>query len=123
VADTQISRWRRGQVVPNVHSLQRLADTFGVPRATLDRLVGYPVDAGEAQSEGVGEDDPELEAEVRSYEARLRQILRERLPRSAWPGYVQACEALAEALAASLTQSAPPPGADAEPRGIGFGAS
>ncbi len=40
VADTQVSRWRRGQVVPTVQYLQRLADTFGVERATLDRLRG-----------------------------------------------------------------------------------
>ena len=42
VADTQVSRWRRGQVVPTVQSLQRLADTFGVQRITLDQLVGLP---------------------------------------------------------------------------------
>ncbi len=123
VADTQISRWRRGQVVPNVHSLQRLADTFGVPRATLDRLVGYPVGPTESASANRAEDDPELEAELRSHEARLRQVLRERLPRSAWPAYLQACEALADALAAGLSQAEPAASADAGPRGIGFGAS
>jgi transcriptional regulator with XRE-family HTH domain len=123
VADTQISRWRRGQVVPNVHSLQRLADTFGVPRATLDRLVGYPVDPSESPSQGMADDDPELEAELRNHEARLRQILRERLPRAAWPAYLQACEALADALAAGLSQADSPSSAGAGPRGIGFGAS
>jgi transcriptional regulator with XRE-family HTH domain len=123
VADTQISRWRRGQVVPNVHSLQRLADTFGVPRATLDRLVGYPVDAAEEAVGTAGDEDPDVEAELRSYEARLRHVLRERLPRSAWPSYLQACEALADALAAGLSQSKPTTSAETEPRGIGFGAS
>src|SRR5436305_8488531 len=43
VADTQISRWRRGQVVPTLQYLQRLADTFGIDRLTLDQLVGLPV--------------------------------------------------------------------------------
>ena len=123
VADTQISRWRRGQVVPTVHSLQRLADTFGVPRATLDRLVGYPVDPVESASTNRAADDPELEAELRSHEARLRQLLLERLPRSAWPAYLHACEALADALVAGLSQAESPPNADAGPRGIGFGAS
>ena len=42
VADAQVSRWRRGRVIPTVRSLQRIADTFGVPRATLDSLAGYP---------------------------------------------------------------------------------
>jgi transcriptional regulator with XRE-family HTH domain len=122
VADTQVSRWRRGQVVPNVHSLQRLADTFGVPRAALDRLVGYPVDPSESPSMDASDDDPELEAELRSHEARVRQILRERLPRSAWPAYLQACESLAAALAAGLSQAEAPSSVDAGPRGIGFGA-
>ena len=116
VADAQVSRWRRGQVVPSVHSLQRIADTFGVPRATLDRLVGYPIAEAEPSSA-----DPELEAELRSHEARLRRVLRERLPRSAWPAYVSACEALADALAAAIAQ-APAGDAPAPQRGIGFDA-
>ena len=36
-------RWRRGHVVPTLQYLQRLADTFGIERVTLDRLVGLPV--------------------------------------------------------------------------------
>src|SRR6202165_4955472 len=43
VADTQISRWRRGQVVPTLQYLQRLADTFGIERVNLDRLGGLTV--------------------------------------------------------------------------------
>src|ERR1700694_5305072 len=62
VADTQISRWRRGQVVPTVQYLQRLADTFGIDRVTLDQLVGLPV----AQAHGTGR-EPELEAELQAH--------------------------------------------------------
>src|SRR3954464_11975309 len=61
VADTQVSRWRRGQVVPTVQYLQRLADTFGVSRVTLDQLVGWPV----AHTAGV---EPELEAELQAHQ-------------------------------------------------------
>src|ERR1700694_2334705 len=43
VADAQVSRWRRGQFVPTLQYLQRLADTFGIERVNLDRLVGLPV--------------------------------------------------------------------------------
>src|ERR1051326_8206695 len=68
VADTQVSRWRRGQVVPTVQYLQRLADTFGVSRVTLDQLVGLPV----AQAPG---QEPELEAELQAYQARLRDVM------------------------------------------------
>src|SRR5215207_1924921 len=71
VADTQISRWRRGQVVPSVQYLQRLADTFGIERLTLDQLVGLPV----AQAPG-GAGEPELEAELQAHQARLRDTLR-----------------------------------------------
>ena len=91
VADTQVSRWRRGQVVPTVMYLQRLADTFGVPRVTLDQLVGLPV----AQAPGT---DPELEAELHAHQARLREVMEQRLPREMWRPYIEACVALAEGL-------------------------
>jgi transcriptional regulator with XRE-family HTH domain len=99
VADTQISRWRRGQVVPTVQYLQRLADTFGVERAVLDRMVGLPVaDAREPSSPG---QDPEREAELQAYQARLRDVLEQRLPRSMWRAYMEACVALADGLSGS----------------------
>jgi transcriptional regulator with XRE-family HTH domain len=96
VADTQVSRWRRGQVVPTVQYLQRLADTFGVERTTLDRLVGYPV--AEAAASGP---EAETEAELQALQARLREAMQTRLPRSMWRAYVDACVALAEGLGTS----------------------
>src|SRR3954447_23790748 len=86
VADTQVSRWRRGQVVPTVQYLQRLADTFGVQRVTLDELVGLPV--AQVQGDRV---DPEVEAELQAHQARLRQVLQTRLPRNMWHAYMEAC--------------------------------
>src|SRR5579859_2661855 len=95
VADTQVSRWRRGQVVPSLQHLQRLADTFGIERMTLDQLVGLPV----AQAgQGI---DPQLEAELQAHQARLREVLQHKLPRSMWRAYVEACVALADGLHAS----------------------
>jgi len=100
VADTQISRWRRGQVVPTVQYLQRLADTFGIERVTLDQLVGLPV----AQAPGAGR-EPELEAELQAHQARLREVMQRRLPRTMWQAYVEACVALAEGLGAQATRA------------------
>jgi transcriptional regulator with XRE-family HTH domain len=104
VADTQVSRWRRGQVVPTLQYLQRLADTFGVERAALDQLVGLPV-AQARQAGGSTGSDPELEAELQAHQARLRQVLQQRLPRSMWHAYVEACVALADGLRTSANQA------------------
>ena len=105
VADTQVSRWRRGHVVPTLQYLQRLADTFGIERASLDRLVGLPV----AQAP-LGADDvrlePEVAAELEAHQARLREVLTTRLPHSMWRAYVEACVALADGLSASTTRIA-----------------
>jgi transcriptional regulator with XRE-family HTH domain len=98
VADTQVSRWRRGHVVPTVQYLQRLADTFGVDRVTLDRLVGYPV--AESAAPG-GSVEAETEAELQALQARLREVMQTRLPHSMWRAYVEACIALADGLAGS----------------------
>ena len=103
VADTQVSRWRRGQVVPTLQYLQRLADTFGVERATLDQLVGLPV--AQAQRGSQPARDPETEAELQAYQARLRQVMQERLPRTMWRAYVEACVALADGLGASARRA------------------
>jgi transcriptional regulator with XRE-family HTH domain len=103
VADTQVSRWRRGQVVPTVQYLQRIADTFGVQRTTLDRLVGYPV--AEASASGSAR-DPDVEAELQAHQARLRETMQKRLPRSMWRAYVEACVALADGLGSSARRAA-----------------
>jgi transcriptional regulator with XRE-family HTH domain len=95
VADAQVSRWRRGQVVPNVHSLQRLADTFGVPRATLDTLAGLPSDEASESA-----DPAELirRAEVQTYQAWFGQLLTSQVPPELWRVYVEGCAALAHSL-------------------------
>jgi transcriptional regulator with XRE-family HTH domain len=103
VADTQISRWRRGQVVPTVQYLQRLADAFGVERMTLDQLVGLPV--AQARQGGDQGTDPETEAELQAHQARLRQVMQSRLPRSMWRAYIEACVALADGLGASASRA------------------
>jgi transcriptional regulator with XRE-family HTH domain len=105
VADTQVSRWRRGHVVPTLQYLQRLADTFGIERVNLDRLVGLPV----AQAYLAPDEmplDPEVAAEIEAHQARLREVLEKRLPRSMWRAYVEACVALADGLSSSATRLA-----------------
>lgn len=131
VGDAQVSRWRRGQVVPTVHSLQRIADTFGVPRAMLDSLAGYP---SGARDEPTGEpDDLARRAEIRAYQAWFGEQLERQVPRELWRVYAEGCAALAEALGgtfrATLEQAREvPPGVGRESeadgphprRGIGF---
>jgi transcriptional regulator with XRE-family HTH domain len=95
VADTQVSRWRRGQVVPTLQYLQRLADTFGVERMTLDELVGLPV------AQARRDVDPEQQAELQAYQTRFREVLETKLPRAMWRSYLEACVALADGLSSS----------------------
>lgn len=100
VGDAQVSRWRRGQVVPTVHSLQRIADTFGVPRAMLDSLAGYP--SGERDEPGGEPDDLARRAEIRAYQAWFGEQLERQVPRELWRVYADGCAALAEALGGSF---------------------
>jgi transcriptional regulator with XRE-family HTH domain len=128
VADTQVSRWRRGHVVPTLQYLQRLADTFGIERVTLDRLVGLPVAQAHPGSADM-QIEPEVAAELEAHQARLREVLEQRLPRAMWRAYVEACVALADGLNASATRVArespgvlaePPDDAPAPDRPLGF---
>src|SRR3954465_9634727 len=87
VADAQVSRWRRGQVVPTVRYLQQIADVIGVQRTTLDRLAGEPGAFPGAHAQR----DPLQEAEIAAYAARFGVVLRTRLPQEMWPAYTAAC--------------------------------
>ena len=125
VADAQVSRWRRGQVVPSVRYLQRLSDAFGVPRATLDQLAGYPVEAAARTSEDP-RDDPGAAAERQALEAWHGQILQERVPRRLWRSYADACAALADIFATAVerlpsSDEARPADEPGRPGSIGFG--
>jgi len=97
VADTQVSRWRRGQVVPTVRYLQRIATTLDVPRSNLDRLAGYPV--GEDDSGAAADADPGRQAELDAYGAAIRLLLEARVPRPLWRAFAEACSALADSMA------------------------
>jgi transcriptional regulator with XRE-family HTH domain len=117
VADAQVSRWRRGQVIPSVRYLQQLATTFDVPRARLEQMAGYPTDAPD------GESDPAVEAKLDALSARFRQLLAERIPSDLWRTYADACEALAARLAGSFEDVADAAERDAERarhRPVGF---
>jgi transcriptional regulator with XRE-family HTH domain len=118
VADTQVSRWRRGQVVPTLLYLQRLADTFGIERMTLDELLGLPV----AQARENAATSPEEEAELQAHQARLRAVMEEKLPRSMWRAYVEACVALADGLGSSARRALQSASDDEPPpeRHLGF---
>ena len=98
VAETQVSRWRRGLAVPTVHSLQRLADTLDVPRGSLEQLAGYPAGSPGEPVDG----DAERDAELRAYQALLGQLLAERVPRELWQAYLTGCASLADSLRRSF---------------------
>ena len=121
VADTQVSRWRRGQVVPTVRYLQRIATTLDVPRASLDRLAGYPV--GEDGAAAPPDADPERQAELDACGAAFRLLLEARVPRPLWRAFADAGAALADSMAgaygeavANATASDPDGGAPRPPR-------
>lgn len=97
VGDAQISRWRRGQVVPNMRSLQRIADTFGVPRMLLDSLARYPADGPDDPVAG-DPDDLARQAEMRTYQAWFGEQLTQQVPHELWRVYADGCAALAQAL-------------------------
>src|SRR5579884_3421999 len=78
VAETQVSRWRRGLAVPTVRSLQRLA--------------GYP--SGTPGDPDI--DDAGRDAELRAYQALLGQLIAERVPHELWQVYLAGCAALAD---------------------------
>ncbi len=101
VADTQVSRWRRGAVTPSVRYLRRIASTFEVPGATLEQMAGYAI-SEVSEGEEPGDIDPEREAEIQALQARLRHVMEQKLPRSLWSTYGEACESLAVELATSL---------------------
>jgi hypothetical protein len=90
-------------VVPTVRYLQRLADAFGVPRATLDRFAGYPV--CDASGDSGDDPDPERTAERQAYQAWFGHLLDQQVPRAVWQAYAEACEALAGQLSASFQQT------------------
>lgn len=101
VADAQVSRWRRGQVVPTVRSLQRIADTFGVPRATLDTLAGYP--SAEATTETSDPGELMRRAEIQTYQAWFGQLLTTQVPPELWRVYIEGCAALAQSLGGAFS--------------------
>ncbi|HEX2513516.1 MAG TPA: helix-turn-helix domain-containing protein [Chloroflexota bacterium] len=122
VADTQVSRWRRGQVVPTVRYLQRIADTLDVPRANLDRLAGYPVDLAEGAGEDqAGDTDPQRQAELDAYSAAFRMLLEQRVPRPLWRAFADACAALAGSMSTAYDEALARSGPAAPPeRPAGF---
>src|SRR5216683_1129934 len=96
----QASMLNRGLSQAQLARSVGVADTFGVQRMTLDLLVGLPV-ARAADTSGEHALEPEIEAELQAYQARLRRAMQNGLPRSMWRAYVEACVALADGLGAS----------------------
>jgi transcriptional regulator with XRE-family HTH domain len=117
VADAQVSRWRRGQVIPSVRYLQQLATTFDVPRTRLEQMAGYPT---EGPAQGI---DPAVDAELDALAARFRELLEKEIPPELWRTYADACQALASRLAGSFEDVAQSAEAEADRtrhRPVGF---
>jgi transcriptional regulator with XRE-family HTH domain len=114
VGETQVSRWRRGLAVPTVHSLQRLSETLGVPRATLDQMAGYPtgVVVRSVLAEPV---DDEATPELQAYQKIFGELLEQRVPRELWHVYLEGCSAMADALGRSFKGTLQRAGVDDDP--------
>jgi transcriptional regulator with XRE-family HTH domain len=98
VADAQVSRWRRGQVVPSPRYLHHIATTFSVPVTTVEQLTGYRTPASESHPEP----DPASQAEEQAILQGLAEILRQKVPRGLWSVYAQGCAVLAEEMTAAF---------------------
>lgn len=96
VADAQVSRWRRGQVVPSRHHLQQIAAAFHVPTERVEHLAGYvPPGADTASAPDI---DPAMRAEEEAILHTLAEILEHKVPHGLWGAYIKGCETLAAEL-------------------------
>jgi len=94
VADAQVSRWRRGHVVPSRQHVQNIAAAFHVPTERVEQLAGYaPADAANAL-----DIDPVMKAEEEAILHTLAEILEHKVPQALWSAYVKGCETLAAEL-------------------------
>ena len=117
VADAQVSRWRRGFVVPSRDHARRIAATFGVPTAAVEQLVG--LDGPVAENTEPGDIDPVRQAEEQAVLHSLATVLETTVPRHLWKAYVEACTVLAEQMTAAFDNALESTQSDVEHH-IGF---
>jgi transcriptional regulator with XRE-family HTH domain len=86
--DAQVSRWRRGVVVPRLEALERISVAFGVPRSTLEQLAGADA-TGRMRPLEPPTDTAELDALIEASRAHAREDFLA-VPQSMWPLMLQA---------------------------------
>jgi len=117
VADAQVSRWRRGHVVPSRRHVHQIAAAFRVPCETIEHLVGHvePV----AEMSVAPDIDSVRQAEEQAILQALANILEQRVPRSLWGAYARGCEVLAEEMTLAFEHAVEASQAESSRR-IGF---
>lgn len=81
VAQSQVSRWRRGEGGVSLENLTRIHEEFGIDLGTLRRLAGYGDSTSSTMKEGI---DPEVEAIFDAERAETHEALRG-IPKTFWP--------------------------------------
>jgi transcriptional regulator with XRE-family HTH domain len=102
----QVMRWRKGEARPGPAYMERIAQVFGVDAATLRRLA-YVTASNPAGEQATPEAtlDPAIQAELASYRAWYDALIRNKVPRSMWRSYSEACERLAESFSTAGQQA------------------
>lgn len=90
VAQSQVSRWKRGEGGISLENLQRIHETFGIDLAYLTGLAGIRDSSASTVNDSI-------EAERQLWRARYDDLIEKKVPRWAREAYIAACEALAEA--------------------------
>ncbi|MDQ2744444.1 MAG: helix-turn-helix domain-containing protein [Chloroflexota bacterium] len=96
VADAQVSRWRRGHVVPSRQHVRKIAAAFHVPTERVEQLAGYAPPGADAA--GAPDIDPVMKAEEEAILHTLAEVLEHKVPHALWSAYVKGCETLAAEL-------------------------
>lgn len=103
VAQSQVSRWKRGEGGISLENLQRIHDVFGTDLTYLMQLAGL-----RASTPSTANSDPAVEIERQRWRAWFDELREKKVPKSLWTAYTAACEALADSFstAANAADSA-----------------
>lgn len=103
VAESQVSRWLRGQGGISLENIERISATFGVDRALLLALVGYRDNTGATVEAPV---DAEINALLDAERAEAHLDLKD-IPPTFWPAVLEASRAARRLVAEMARQNRP----------------
>ncbi len=100
VYPTEVSRWRRGRGGISIRNVRKVADLFGVDRASLEELAGYASVPRTTETE--------TDVERQQWGTWYQHLIENKIPRSMWAAYTRACDALADVFKLALPPSPEP---------------